>query len=118
MCPVGWHFPCIDSQDGEETKFYVNQPSIPLVELASQTTQPWLSAKELNTSRNSTSIPHRLCISLLQQIRRMTLYRASRNDLEKAILLNTGRPDNSMCDARMGILSSNVQLSYLIWIIL
>ena len=108
MCPGGWRFPSVDSQDGEETQFYVRQPLVSLVKLTSQTTQPWLYAKELNTSRSSTFTSHHLYISIAQQLQNMALYRESRNGLEMATLLNTVQRDSSMCDMRVGIFSSNV----------
>ena len=77
MCPGGWRFPGADNQDDEETGFYVRQPLVSLVELTSQTTQPWLSAKELNTSRSSTFTSHHLYISIPQQLQKMVLYTAS-----------------------------------------
>ena len=77
MCPGGWLFPTVDSQDGEETQFYVHQPLVSLVELTSQTTQPWLYVTKLDTSRSSTFTSHHLYISIPQQLQKMALYRES-----------------------------------------
>ena len=77
MCPGGWRFPGADNQDDEETGFYVRQPLVSLVELTSQTTHLWLSAKELNTSRSSTFTSHHLYISIPQQLQKMALHRES-----------------------------------------